>query len=124
MDRRELSEIFERYSALVFRRALVLLGNRIDAEDATQEVFVRALKSLDEFRAQAKASTWLYQITTNHCLNVIRDRRRRTELFEEHVASTLATIPGAPDLGDMMLLRRLLHRRGTWRAKREAGPRT
>jgi RNA polymerase sigma-70 factor, ECF subfamily len=108
MQREEIASIFERYGSLVLRRALVLLGNRVDAEDAAQEVFIRALKNAEEFRAQARVSTWLYQITTNHCLNVIRDRRRRNELFEEHVASTLATIPGAPDVGDMMLLRRLL----------------
>ena len=107
-DVRAFEQRFQQYHRGIFNAIFQMTHNDADAADLTQEVFVRALRSADEFRAQAKASTWLYQITTNHCLNVIRDRRRRNELFEEHVASTLATIAGAPELGDMMLLRRLL----------------
>jgi RNA polymerase sigma-70 factor (ECF subfamily) len=109
MDRTELAAVFQRYGALVFRRAFVLLGNRVDAEDAAQEVFVRAYKSAEHFRAESQASTWLYQITTSSCLNLLRDRRRRAELFQEHIATLLAPLPGAPEVGDMMVLRKLLH---------------
>jgi RNA polymerase sigma-70 factor, ECF subfamily len=108
MKREEIAAAFERCGALVLRRAFVLLGNMTDAEDATQEVFIRALSNAAEFRAQSQVSTWLYRITTNHCLNVIRDRRRRAELFEDHVAASQPPVPGAPEIADMIVLRRLL----------------
>ncbi len=46
-----------------------------------QEVFIRALRSSTEFRADASPMTWLYRITTNYCLNSIRDRARRDEIL-------------------------------------------
>jgi RNA polymerase sigma-70 factor (ECF subfamily) len=94
----------------VYRRALRLLGNPADAEEATQEVFIRALRSVEGFRQQSQLTTWLYQITTHYCLNVIRDRSRRTELYEEHVAPMADGMersgPSQPE--DVVLLRRLL----------------
>ncbi len=62
---------------MIFRRCTVLLGNQADAEDALQEVFIRALNSADSFRGESSPMTWLYRICTNHCLNVLRSRSRR-----------------------------------------------
>jgi RNA polymerase sigma-70 factor (ECF subfamily) len=94
----------------VYRRALRLLGNPADAEEATQEIFIRAFRSAEGFRQQSQLTTWLYQITTHYCLNLIRDRTRRTELYEEHVAPQGDGLekadPVRPD--DMVLLRGLL----------------
>jgi RNA polymerase sigma-70 factor (ECF subfamily) len=94
----------------VYRRALRLLGNPADAEEATQEIFIRAFRSAEGFRQQSQLTTWLYQITTHYCLNLIRDRTRRNELYEEHVAprgdGMDRTDPVRPD--DLVLLRGLL----------------
>jgi RNA polymerase sigma-70 factor (ECF subfamily) len=46
-----------------------MLGNRAEAEDAAQEVFLRVHRALDGFRGEAKLSTWLYAITSRLCLN-------------------------------------------------------
>jgi RNA polymerase sigma-70 factor (ECF subfamily) len=46
-----------------------------------QEVFIRALRAGSEFRADASPMTWLYRITTNYCLNSLRDRARREEIL-------------------------------------------
>jgi RNA polymerase sigma-70 factor (ECF subfamily) len=46
-----------------------------------QEVFIRALRAGNEFRADASPMTWLYRITTNYCLNSLRDRARRDEIL-------------------------------------------
>lgn len=105
MDRAELEAVFQRYGALVFRRAYVLLGNHAEAEEAAQEIFARAFKRAEQFGDGRRASAWLYQLATNYCLGVIRDSARRSEVFQEHVATSLAPLPGAPELGDMMLLR-------------------
>ena len=59
-----------------------LLGNPTDAEEALQDVFLKILDRVDDFDDQGKTLNWLYRITTNHCLNVIRGRKRRLALSE------------------------------------------
>jgi RNA polymerase sigma-70 factor (ECF subfamily) len=59
----------------------MLLRDDQAARDAMQEVFIRALRAGNEFRADASPMTWLYRITTNYCLNSIRDRVRRDEIL-------------------------------------------
>lgn len=84
MDREELkervSELYEKYLKLVERRCQRLLGYTEAAEDAVQEVFVRVLKNYEQFRHESSPVTWLYQISTNVCIDELRRRaRRRTE---------------------------------------------
>jgi RNA polymerase sigma-70 factor (ECF subfamily) len=55
-----------------------------EAEDVLQEVFVRAMEKLGTFRGDSSPVTWLYQLTTRHCLNRLRDEKRRTELWDAH----------------------------------------
>ena len=68
------------YKDLVFRTSIGFLHNEDDANDLTQEVFVQMYKSLYEFRGDAKLSTWLYRITVNKSLNVLRSRKSRSWL--------------------------------------------
>jgi RNA polymerase sigma-70 factor (ECF subfamily) len=79
IDRAELEALYRAYGPLVRRRARGLLGDDLEAQDALQEVFVRVIGAMGEFRRQSQPSTWLYRITTNLCLNRIRDGRRRRE---------------------------------------------
>lgn len=103
----DLDTLFRRYGPLVYRRALQILGRPAAAEEAVQEVFIRAMKARDRFDPRAKPSTWLYRITTNYCLNQIRDARRRRELLDEREAEvTPASI--ARDPARLALMRQLL----------------
>jgi RNA polymerase sigma-70 factor (ECF subfamily) len=61
----------------VHATALQMLGDRGEAEDATQETFLRAWRALERFDGRSKLSTWLYRICVNVCLNAIRRRKRR-----------------------------------------------
>lgn len=79
IDRAELEALYRQYGPLVKRRARSLLGDDLDAQDALQEVFVRVINAMGEFRRQSQPSTWLYRITTNLCLNRLRDGRRRRD---------------------------------------------
>ena len=54
-------------------------GDRDEAEDITQEAFIKAYRSLDSFRGQASFSTWLYKIATNLCIDRARTRKRRPQ---------------------------------------------
>ncbi len=59
--------IVDEHKQTVLRLAYDMTGNRHDAEDISQEVFIKAFRSLDRFRGEAKMSTWLYRITVNAC---------------------------------------------------------
>jgi len=108
VERTQIGELFDKYGPSIYRRALVLLGNHHDAEEASQEVFLRALRHLDSFEERSSAHTWLIRITTNHCLNLLRDRRRRGELRKQHLEPVPGRLPAAADPGDMLQVRRLL----------------
>jgi RNA polymerase sigma-70 factor (ECF subfamily) len=107
----EVGELFRLHGAMVYRRALRLLGRKEDADEATQEVFIRVMRSMSEFEGRSSVTTWLYQVTTNYCLNLMRDRGRRRQLFQENV-----TTPGGglfepterASTTDQLFLRRLL----------------
>jgi RNA polymerase sigma-70 factor (ECF subfamily) len=108
-DSQQISSLFQQHGPRVYRRALRLLGNPADAEEATQEIFIRVLSSIDGFQQRSQLTTWLYQVTTNYCLNLIRDRSRRTELHEAHVAPMAGDAEvGTARPDDLVLLRKLL----------------
>ncbi|MDX2022884.1 MAG: sigma-70 family RNA polymerase sigma factor [Deltaproteobacteria bacterium] len=83
LSRKEVEALFRTYGPLVRRRARSILGNDSEADDATSEVFVKVLLRLDDFRGESQPSTWLYRITTNLCLNRIRDEKRHRARLEE-----------------------------------------
>ncbi len=60
------------YEKNVYNLALRMVGNPEDAEDMTQETFIKAYKSLATFRGDGKFSVWLYRIATNVCLDFLR----------------------------------------------------
>lgn len=77
------AEIIRRYHDRVHRHCFGMLGSLDKAEDAAQESFIKAYKSLDKFREESAFSTWLYRLTSNHCLDVLRGQsRQRTESLD------------------------------------------
>lgn len=64
-----------KYQKFVFSVALRYLKNEVDADDASQEVFIKALRNLKSFRKESSVNTWLYKITSNVCKNVLRKRK-------------------------------------------------
>jgi RNA polymerase sigma-70 factor (ECF subfamily) len=103
-----MGQLFKQHGPLVYRRALRLLGNAADAEEATQDIFIRAMKGADGFEQRSQTTTWLYQITTNHYLNVLRDRSRRAALRAEHLPSGEAASAEPARAEDIALVRRVL----------------
>jgi len=77
LDRQAIAALYARYSPAIFRRARLLLGRDADAWDAVQEVFTRMVTDGDSFRGEARPMTWVYRITTNTCLNLLRSRKLR-----------------------------------------------
>lgn len=62
-----------------YNLALRMLGSREDAEDVVQEAFLKAYRSLSDFRLDSRFSVWLYRIVSNLCLDLLRRRGRRNE---------------------------------------------
>lgn len=65
---------------MVYNLALNYLQNHEDAEETTQDVFVSVHRSLDSFRHDANISTWIYRITINRCLDLIKARKRKKRI--------------------------------------------
>lgn len=62
---------------MVFNLALNYVQNYEDAQEITQDVFVSVYRSLDKFDHRSAVSTWIYRITVNRCLDVIKSRKRK-----------------------------------------------
>jgi len=75
--REEIADLYRRYGPAVNRRCRYFLQNEQDALDATQEVFVKAMKNIARFRQESSHLTWLTKIATNHCLNRIAANRAK-----------------------------------------------
>ena len=106
MKRPEIEALYRKFGPSVLRRARALLGEEQAARDAMQEVFIRALRAGEDFRADASPMTWLYRITTNYCLNLIRDRSRRAQLLAKAGGPAATTAPATTD--ELLTVRRLL----------------
>ncbi len=95
LERHDVEELYRKYGSLVLRRALQILKNEDEARDVMQEVFIKVIGHYDSFRHDASPSTWLYRITTNLCLNKIRDRKPTAEASELNIGSAPNADPGA-----------------------------
>src|ERR1700761_5194814 len=82
MDQASIDFLYRTYGGMVLRRACTLLGDEHAAQDMVQEVFMKAIHAFADFRGEAALTTWLYQVTTNHCLNAIRNGARRRRALE------------------------------------------
>src|SRR5678815_3907192 len=81
-DREAFGRLMRRHQRRVYAAALHILGNHSDADDATQETFVRAYRHLASFDGRADFFTWLYRIAVNTALNALRSGKRGVALHQ------------------------------------------
>ena len=74
-DQAAFGDLVTRYQTAVYNMAYRMLGNPTEAEDAAQEVFVRAWKQLHSFQPERRFSTWLLSIASHHAIDLLRRRR-------------------------------------------------
>lgn len=100
--------LLERHHSLIYRLCWGLLGDRSDADDATQETFVRAYQSLGKYDATRAFTPWLRGIAANVCLQSLRRRSRRwgrqTSLDTQFVDPVVPSEPERSDLADEALM--------------------
>lgn len=75
-DLQAFRQLVERYKLLVYNTCYNLLNDHHQAEEASQDVFLKIYRSAGSFRHRSKVSTWIYRIAVNHSLNLIRSKRR------------------------------------------------
>lgn len=68
-DKDAFRQLFERYTQKIFYLSLDLTGNHQDAEDLSQEVFIKMYNNIQQFKGEASLGSWLYRITVNTFLN-------------------------------------------------------
>jgi RNA polymerase sigma-70 factor, ECF subfamily len=86
---RAFNELVLRHRRGIFLLVVGMISNPDDAEDITQEVFIKAYGSLGDFRGESAFYTWIYRITVNLCLNYLRGRRVRSFFGLEKIAATM-----------------------------------
>ncbi len=83
-------ELFERYGSMVYSLTLRILGDREEALDVSQEVFLTIYRKIDTFRGESSLKTWIYRIAAHRAANRFRWwnrlRRRGSVSLEEHIS--------------------------------------
>lgn len=83
--RRAIDLIVRKHRDKIFNHAAYILKDYQEAIDVTQEVFIKAMREPRFFEPGFQMKAWLFRVTSNLCFNMVRDRRRRTGLLEQHV---------------------------------------
>jgi RNA polymerase sigma-70 factor (ECF subfamily) len=74
-DQQAYTLLVDRYKSFVFTLALRYTKNREDAEEVSQDIFIKAYRSLADFRKESKFSTWLYTIVSTTCITFLRKKK-------------------------------------------------
>lgn len=77
-----VESLYARLGPTIYARCRRLLKNNAAAEDATQEVFLKVMNHIERAPSEEAVLPWIHRITTNHCLNLLRDGRRQAEPVE------------------------------------------
>lgn len=79
------TQLYRRYASKVFAKCISMLGDEGLARDATQDIFIKILLNLSKFTEQSSFSTWVYSITYNYCIDLIRKKKKIPMLYTEDV---------------------------------------
>ena len=82
----DLEATYRSHGHVVLRRARAILGNEDDAREVLQEVFMSLVTNPKQYKARSSITTFLYRVTTNKCLNNLRNRTRRGKLLAQDAA--------------------------------------
>ncbi|RMG80481.1 MAG: sigma-70 family RNA polymerase sigma factor, partial [Bacteroidetes bacterium] len=89
--------LYKNYSGKVYGKCLSLLRDEGLAKDATQDIFIKIFLNLSKFGAQSKFSTWVYSITYNYCIDVIRKKKKMRSVFSDEIENAPEIIDDVPD---------------------------
>jgi len=98
-DTNAFSVLVDRYKDLVFTLALRMLKNREEAEEVSQDTFIKTYKALHKFKGDSKFSTWIYKVTYNTCLDRLKKNKKHFNdvAIDEFTAHQIKTMDNALD---------------------------
>jgi len=82
-DQQAYAGLVNRYQNYVFTLSLRFTKNREDAEEVSQDIFIKAYRALADFKGNSKFSTWLYTIVNNTCITFLRKKRLETHSLDK-----------------------------------------
>ena len=94
-DTQAFRALVEKNQSFVYAVAYRFVNSRTDAEDVSQEAFVRLWKNLGQYRPEVKLTTWLYKIVTNLCLDLLKSRQHKNSLSQRSMDDSLAIADSA-----------------------------
>ena len=99
-DANAFTILVDRYKDLVFTLAMRMLQNREEAEEVSQDTFLKVYRSLNKFKGDSKFSTWIYKVAYNSCLDQIKKNRKHQNNVEinEFTQYQIKTIDNAFDV--------------------------
>lgn len=103
MDEAEFTRLAEQYASRLYAVAYRLLGHRADAQDAVQRALLKSFAARDSYSPRWAASTWLYRVLSNVCIDELRRRRPQADLD----SSTAASVSARPAVERLDLARAL-----------------
>jgi len=93
--------IYDRYEKKVYAKCISMLKNEAQAQDATQDIFIKVLLNISKFAGKSRFSTWIYSITYNYCIDVLRKINKDALVFPEQFDENLEA---TNDLDEKLLL--------------------
>ncbi len=89
-DQEAFAEILYTFQDAVYNLCYRMLSNRTEAEDATQDAFLKAYNNLTRYDHQRSFKTWILSIASNHCIDRLRKRRMHYVSIDEPIPETLS----------------------------------
>ncbi len=96
-DSNYFSVLYKRYAGLVYAKSISFLKDENLAKDATQDIFMKVIYKLSKFKGDSKFSTWLYSITYNYCIDVLRRNKNHKKLFTDELETPPDKVDDTPD---------------------------
>ncbi len=110
-NRKSLEQLLQKHQSFVYNIAWKMVLNPADAEDITQDIFIKVITGLSGFKGQSQFSTWLYRIAANHLLNLKRVKMENLITTFGDYGDVLDKIPdtdfpakGVPTPEDLMII--------------------
>ncbi len=94
-DHRAFRDLVVKYQHFAYTIAYRFVGSSMEAEDVTQEVFIKLWKNIGKYKSDSKLTTWLYRIVTNHCLDHLKSVTRKYQMKSIAVKNGLQIVDGA-----------------------------